>query len=114
VSDLSFGLDLRLLVLPTPIDADHIELRIGLSVRDVRWLPRVVTDGLLARLLLRIYRHEIEQDFEIWKHKQYIDAPALASGDGPIGLYRRWVRQFYAGAAGVSRGAELRVVPSVS
>src|SRR5580658_9345904 len=41
VTDLSWGLDLRLLVLPTPLDADRIELRIGLSVRDFRVSPRV-------------------------------------------------------------------------
>jgi nitrite reductase/ring-hydroxylating ferredoxin subunit len=125
VSDLSWGLDLRLLVLPTPIDADQIELRIGLSLRDfgasprvpafLRLLPRAITHGLLARVLLRVYCREIEQDFEIWRHKRYVDPPALAVGDGPIGLYRRWVRQFYSGnEARVSRGAELRVVPASS
>ena len=108
VTDLSLGLDLRLLVLPTPLDADHIELRIGLSLRDfrvsprlskpLRRLPRAVTDGLIARALLRVYRSEVEQDFEIWTHKRYIDPPLLASGDGPVGLYRRWVRQFYEGS----------------
>ena len=105
VTDLSWGLDLCLLVLPTPLDADHIELRIGLSVRDfhrsprvpaaLRRLPRAVTDGLLGRRLLRVYRREVEQDFHIWRHKRYIDPPALAAGDGPVGLYRKWVRQFY-------------------
>jgi nitrite reductase/ring-hydroxylating ferredoxin subunit len=105
VTDLSWGLDLRLLVLPTPLDADRIELRIGLSVRDfrvsprvpagLRYLPRAITDGLLARALLRVYQNEVEQDFEIWTHKRYIDVPVLASGDGPVGLYRRWVKQFY-------------------
>lgn len=105
VTDLSLGLDIRLLVMPTPIDVDHIELRIGLSLRDFRdsprvaralqWLPRVVTSGLFGRGLLRVYRSEVEQDFAIWKHKRYIDPPALASGDGPVGLYRRWVKQFY-------------------
>ena len=93
---LTAGLDLRLLVLPTPLDADHIELRIGLSVRDfrasprvpgaLRWLPRFVTDGLLGRALLRVGRHEVQQDFAIWKHKRYIGAPQLASGEGPVGL----------------------------
>jgi phenylpropionate dioxygenase-like ring-hydroxylating dioxygenase large terminal subunit len=105
VTDLSLGLDLRLLVLATPLDADHIELRIGLSVRDfrasprvpagLRWVPRAMTDRLLARVLLRIYRGELEQDLAIWRHKQYVDRPALAVGDGPVALYRRWARQFY-------------------
>lgn len=105
VTDLSWGLDLRLLVLATPLDADHIELRIGLSLRDfresprlpasLRHLPRAMTDRLLARALLRAYRNEVEQDLQIWTHKRYVDPPVLATGDGPVGLYRRWVKQFY-------------------
>ena len=105
VTDLTAGVDLRLLVLATPLDADQIELRIGLSVRDfrasprvhaaLRWLPRLFTDGVLGRALLHVYRHELEQDFEIRMHKRYIDPPPLAPGDGPVGLYRKWVRQFY-------------------
>lgn len=119
VSDLSWGLDLRLLVLPTPTDADRIELRIGLSVRDFaksprapalfRLLPRVAS-RLAARALLRVYRHEIEQDFDIWQNKNYVHAPALARGDGPIGLYRRWAKQFY-GAAVTSVAADDTVGP---
>ena len=58
-------------------------------------MPRAMTDGLIARALLRVYRSELEQDFAIWTHKRYVDLPVLASGDGPVGLYRRWVRQFY-------------------
>ena len=105
VTDLSWGLDLRLLVLATPLDADQIELRIGLSLRDfresarlhpsLRGLPRAMTDGLLARALLRVYRSEVEEDLAIWAHKRYVDRPVLATGDGPVGPYRRWVKQFY-------------------
>ncbi len=106
VSDLSWGLDLRLLVLPTPTDADRIDLRIGLSVRHFskmrrvpalfRLLPRAAS-GLVARALLRVYRREIEQDFEIWQNKKYVVSPPLARGDGPVGHYRRWAKQFYEG-----------------
>jgi nitrite reductase/ring-hydroxylating ferredoxin subunit len=107
VTDLSLGLDLRLLVLPTPVEADRIELRIGISVRDfresprlyrlLRHIPRAISHGLIARALLRIYQHEVERDFNIWTHKRYVGAPALAVGDGPVGLYRRWASQFYDG-----------------
>jgi hypothetical protein len=34
--------------------------------------------------------------FEVWRHKRFASRPALAAGDGPIGLYRQWTRQFYA------------------
>jgi hypothetical protein len=37
---------------------------------------------------------DVRQDFDIWNHKTYLEWPALA--DGPVGLYRRWARQFHA------------------
>jgi nitrite reductase/ring-hydroxylating ferredoxin subunit len=105
VVDLTLGLDIRLLVLSTPTDPDRIDFRIGLSLRDpressrlprvLRRVPRGVASALLAPLLLGVYRREVEKDFAIWTNKRYVDPPVLASGDGPVGLYRRWARQFY-------------------
>jgi len=37
----------------------------------------------------------VQKDIEIWKYKRYLKHPALAEGDGPIGLYRKWAKQFY-------------------
>lgn len=34
-------------------------------------------------------------DFPIWDTKEYRSRPRLARGDGPIGPFRRWARQFY-------------------
>jgi nitrite reductase/ring-hydroxylating ferredoxin subunit len=105
VRDLTLGLDIRLLVLPTPIEAERIEFRIGLSLRHFRDSPRVpeslrrippaVASAVLVPALLAVYRRDVAKDFPIWEAKRYVDPPALASGDGPVGLYRRWVRQFY-------------------
>ena len=39
------------------------------------------------------------QDFAIWENKKYRPAPVLCDGDGPIGEYRRWARQFYSDSA---------------
>lgn len=51
----------------------------------------------------------------VWENKQYRERPALAVGDGPIGLYRRWARQFYEDAASLerspARGAPLASTP---
>ena len=92
-------------VVETNPGSDRIDVRIGISVRDfrdsprllraLRHVPRAVSHGLVARALLRLYQHEVERDFNIWTHKRYIDVPALAVGDGPLGLYRRWASQFY-------------------
>ena len=35
------------------------------------------------------------QDRAIWENKIWLPVPALAEGDGPIGRYRQWARQFY-------------------
>jgi hypothetical protein len=51
---------------------------------------------LIASLLFKSFVHDTQQDFTIWQHKKYISQPALAEGDGPIGKYRQWARQFYA------------------
>jgi 3-ketosteroid 9alpha-monooxygenase subunit A len=49
-------------------------------------------------------QHITSQDFAIWENKTYRPTPVLCDGDGPIGEYRRWARQFYgpssAGAGG--------------
>ncbi len=107
VEEQDFGIDFRLMVLPAPIDGNTIDLRVALSLRDftsaerVNRLLRVVPDklsrGVLPKLLLKIFAGEIERDFDIWNNKRYVEAPALASGDGPVGLYRRWAKQFYEG-----------------
>ena len=41
------------------------------------------------------YIGDVRQDWEIWERKVYVHPPALAAGDGPIGQYRQWCKQFY-------------------
>src|SRR5262249_15682447 len=38
---------------------------------------------------------QLEQDIPIWENKIYVHPPLLVDGDGPIGIYRKWCRQFY-------------------
>ena len=83
--------DIRIWVLPIPVDAEHIELRLAASTKDA--IP------LLGRLMRRIAHHivcdEVDQDLDIWNYKAYLETPALTKDDGPVAEYRRWVRQFY-------------------
>ncbi len=44
---------------------------------------------------MRGYLKDVLQDIPMWSTKAYVNLPALAEGDGPIGPYRRWARQFY-------------------
>ena len=85
------ALDARLWVLPTPIDEHRLTLRLAASIRGNNSL----TNGVLTQLLLSGLAYGAKQDFPIWENKLYRERPALALGDGPIGLYRRWARQFY-------------------
>ncbi len=82
---------LRLWILPVPIDEEHVDLRVGLCSS--------TSIGPLAPLA-RFFIHravcwEVTQDLDVWTYKTYRANPALAKGDGPIGTYRRYVKQFY-------------------
>jgi nitrite reductase/ring-hydroxylating ferredoxin subunit len=98
------GLRLRQLVLPTPIDEEHIDLRLAISVQrraPIRYWPAAFWPPiamLIRWAALRRFTAEIQTDITVWAHKHYIVHPALSAGDGPIGRYRRWVRQFYPSA----------------
>jgi len=86
------GLHFRHLVLSTPVDAGRIHLRIATTTKRV--MPGPV-DWLLQGVSLGALYHEVMRDVPIWEHKRYVSKPALAKGDGPIPLYRRWAKQFY-------------------
>jgi nitrite reductase/ring-hydroxylating ferredoxin subunit len=99
------GLRLRSLVMASPRGDGEIDLRAAVALRDPRldgdtapWL-RALAPLLLSRTsrraILRQYCNDVEQDFDIWRHKRHIERPALALGDGPLGTFRKWARQFY-------------------
>lgn len=102
VEDELVGARFRLLVLPTPLEEDRLRLTIGLAIQDPdrsphrgwRLLPRWFARAAVAPLVLRAYARDVENDFAIWAHKSWVPRPALAEGDGPIGVYRAWAAQF--------------------
>jgi nitrite reductase/ring-hydroxylating ferredoxin subunit len=94
----------RMWVLPTSIDTERITLHLACSLKTLElgrthlalaWLPSWLLTRLAAGLLFHSFVHDTRQDFPIWQHKKYISPPALAEGDGPVGKYRQWARQFY-------------------
>jgi nitrite reductase/ring-hydroxylating ferredoxin subunit len=95
----------RQFVFATPTEEGRIALRIGLSLKRIAskralhplatLLPLALLESLIERAAFRGYRADVEQDFLIWERKTYLTRPALADGDGPVGLYRKWARQFY-------------------
>ena len=108
-------LEARLWVLPTPIDERRVALRLGASVRkQARRTPASpAVDIVLTQVVLSGFAWGAKQDFPIWENKRYRERPALAVGDGPIGLYRRWARQFYEDAPDAGRSSA-REEPLVS
>lgn len=100
-----YKLQTRQYVFPTPVEDGKIILKIGMSVKKVKkpsdvnpflaLLPRKMVDRIILKNAFKGYCHDVSQDFDVWQNKVYIDNPAIAKGDGPIGRYRQWARQFY-------------------
>jgi len=101
------GMDIqtRLFILATPTEPGRIALRLALSLREIirperihplaAVAPRPLLNHVVARVILASLAHDVRQDIPIWEHKRYLERPALAEGDGPIGRFRQWTRQFY-------------------
>lgn len=105
VSIPRFDIVTRLFVLAVPISDERINLSFALSMREMRNLgrispllkplPKKLVTTLTHILIHRSLIQDAHQDFDIWQNKRYLHPPALAEGDGPIGRYRIWARQFY-------------------
>ena len=95
----------RQYVLPVSTHPGRCTLHIGMRLeRPPRWrdlspglflLPDAIAEPLVGAAMIRLYAHEVAQDLHIWENKAYLHPPALARGDGPVGRYRAWCRQFY-------------------
>lgn len=100
-----YGIEARLFVLARPTVKERIDLALALSLKEIehsgqvhplaRVLPRQLLTNVIARTIHQSLVHDTKQDVVIWERKRYIHPPALAEGDGPIGKYRIWARQFY-------------------
>ncbi len=95
----------RQFVLSTPVGDNQIHLRIALAVEQIEKpakifpLLAVLPSSLVTRFVsqgaFKAFMHDVGQDFHIWENKVYVAPPALAAGDGPVGQYRVWAKQFY-------------------
>jgi hypothetical protein len=55
---------------------------------------------LLSAVAQRVASGDTGADLLMWHHQEHVEQPKLARGEGPIGRYRQWARQFYTGPAG--------------
>lgn len=100
-----YGLEYRTFVLPTPIGNGKIRLTLGMQVKNITKpskinplmaiLPKWLVNNIIGKVSFNGFLNDVKQDFHIWENKTYIAPPALAKGDGPIGKYRTWAKQFY-------------------
>ncbi len=100
-----FGVEARLFVMARPTEKDRLDLILALSLKKIkdrarvhplaRLVPHKVLDQVVAFAIHRSLLSDVRQDLAIWENKRYLDPPALAEGDGPIGKFRTWAHQFY-------------------
>lgn len=122
VPEMGIGADLH--VLATPIDDVHVELRLALDLHPIVRrqslhplaivVPRTLLERLVARSVLSAFAGDASDDFPIWENKAHIERPKLAAGDGPIGRYRAWARQFYSDQPAKTAADEPRVILDLS
>lgn len=89
----------------TPIDGEYVDVRFSFMVR--RLDNGSATEGVGRAFIAEIER-QLGQDIPIWEHKVMRMRPVLCDGDGPIGTYRRWAKQFYGGTPAPASEAEPR------
>ncbi len=88
----SLGLEGDLLVMPTPVDAETVEL--NFAARVPKWRVPLLTP-LVRALFVRGYTSDLMADVPIWSRKRYVPRPALIEGEQPIVAYRKFAAQFY-------------------
>jgi 3-ketosteroid 9alpha-monooxygenase subunit A len=76
----------------TPIDDEYVDVRFSFMVRKA--IDKDVTSTVGKAFMAEIER-QLGQDIPIWENKVYVNPPLIVDGDGPIGIFRRWVKQFY-------------------
>ena len=76
----------------TPIDGERVDVRFSFSIKKLGGAD--VTRGVGAAFIGEVSR-QLEQDIPIWENKTQWERPVLCDGDGPVGLFRKWCRQFY-------------------
>lgn len=80
----------------TPIDGEYVDVRFSFSVKSLG--DERMTRGVGKALIADIEK-QMREDIPIWENKAFLDRPVLCDGDGPIGIFRNWCKQFYSEAA---------------
>jgi phenylpropionate dioxygenase-like ring-hydroxylating dioxygenase large terminal subunit len=76
----------------TPIDDEYVDVRFSFTVKK---LPSGDATSTVGAAFIREIERQLGQDIPIWENKIYVSPPLVVETDGPIGVFRRWSRQFY-------------------
>jgi 3-ketosteroid 9alpha-monooxygenase subunit A len=76
----------------TTVDEDYCEIRFAFTVKK---LPTKDVTKTVGKAFIAEIERQLGQDIPIWENKAYKANPLIVDGDGPIGVFRRWVKQFY-------------------
>lgn len=80
----------------TPIDGEYVDVRFSFMVKSLG--DERTTRGVGKALVMDIEK-QMREDIPIWENKAFLERPVLCDGDGPIGVFRTWCKQFYSEAA---------------
>ena len=75
-----------------PVDDDYCDVRFSFVVKKIG--GRSITEGVGQAFVAEISR-QLEQDAPVWENKIYLERPLICDGDGPVGRFRVWCKQFY-------------------
>jgi len=98
---LSGIVDTLMVNTATPIDEEYTDVTFAYTVNKKGGAS--AHHGVGAAII-RDLEKQMAQDIPIWENKKYFDRPLLCDGDGKIGVYRKWLRQFFAEDAIRPRG----------
>jgi len=88
-----FGIvDTALIGAVAPVDDEYVDVRFSFAVKKLGGAD--ITRGVGKAFVAEISK-QLEQDRPVWENKIYVHPPVLCDGDGPVGLFRKWCKQFY-------------------
>jgi nitrite reductase/ring-hydroxylating ferredoxin subunit len=93
--DVDGDTPMTFLTSTTPIDDETVELRLLFLVHEGAGATELSPTG---RAMVASVTENTGRDVPIWEHKVYRERAPLVQGDGPIGVLRKWARQFYPAA----------------
>ena len=76
----------------TPIDEEYTDVSFAYTVNTSGDEKRARGVGAA---IVRDLEKQFDEDRLIWENKKYYERPMLCDGDGKLGVYRKWMQQFF-------------------